>query len=1222
MALKVDFHTHTDFSDGETSPEVLAAGLVNAGVRYAALTDHDTVEGLPRFRDALKRHGVPCLPGVELTTYFGGRELHLLGYGFDPHHPDLLATLRSIRQRRDLDVHGIAGSMRRMGATVPNGPRDAPSVSAAPDGRLETTDAIALVHRAGGKVFWAHPLLFEPDLQRLEAHVEVLTAAGLDGLEAHYAPFSQEQRAQLTALAQRHGMLVSAGTDAHAAGDTLGIEMPREAWIHFRDALFASPAFGGLPPATDTASPGNAAVASTIVKPHHFRRRSYVMRIFLPTLIAIGLFLAALWAIILPSFERTLLERKRELIRELTNSAWSVLASYERDERSGLLTREEAQAQATARIEALRYGPDGKDYFWIQDLRPRMVMHPYRPDLNGQDVSTFTDARGAAIFVEFARQVHRAGEGHLDYVWQWKDDPTRLEPKESYVKGFAPWGWVIGTGIYTDDVHAEIVRLESSLVQVALVISGAIVLLLTFVLQQSLRIERQRQDVLDTLRESTERYHSLVEATTEGTLLILDDRCRYANPTFSNMCGYSARQLEFLDLADLLPPDQNAPFWDRLKGSRSGEPGDGKAFEGALRHAEGHDLECVLAISAIQFAGQSGLILLCRDVGRPAPLQREDSLARATYSSPLGVFRARAARRGALTEYNPAALALFEPAKGQPALADLFSDPAEFESALQTLLGGAELRQHVLHLESSEATTRFVALSARLVQDVDGEHIVGTLQDVTLQRRQELAREALIEKLQASLLFLHEPLTRLGRDELICDMNTSVADVARRMSERNVTGALVSAGGAVVGIVTDHDLRSRVLAKDTPQTAPVHTIMSAPLARIPEDAPIYEALVRMEEKGVRHLAVEDRDGNIVSVIDNKSLIQFQRYGAIVLAREISRAAGAEAVAEQVARAPLLAKTLLESSARPRHVTTMMTSICDAATERLIRLATEELGEPPSAFAFIAMGSQGRQEQTLFSDQDNGILYTLTPDGSDPGSYFMELGARVCAGLERAGYPFCRGGVMASQPRWCRSLQGWVEGFEEWIRKCEPQEVIDLSIFFDFRTVHGDASLTHELRRAIAASLEDQPAFFHHFARNALTFKPPFRLLGNIYVGGSTTEPGGEINLKDAMMPIVGFARLYALRHQVNQTHTLERIEALTARGVILPASRDEIVAAYDFLMQLRLQAQVNAIQEGRPATNLVHPGRLGNIQQELLKQAFAQIAAVQKKVSYDFLGGT
>lgn len=314
---------------------------------------------------------------------------------------------------------------------------------------------------------------------------------------------------------------------------------------------------------------------------------------------------------------------------------------------------------------------------------------------------------------------------------------------------------------------------------------------------------------------------------------------------------------------------------------------------------------------------------------------------------------------------------------------------------------------------------------------------------------------------------------------------------------------------------------------------------------------------------------------------------------------------------------------MDNSARPRHVTNMLASICDAATERLIQLAADELGAPPAPFAFIAMGSQGRQEQTLVTDQDNGIIFAspADADSAQAGEYFLQLGRRVCDGLNQAGYTLCRGGVMAGSPRWCRSLPGWLSGFHEWIRKSEQQEVIDFSIFFDFRTVYGNSELTHELRRRIHAALQSAPAFFYHLAQNTLTFKPPFRLPGNIYLSSGAAEHGGEINLKDAMMPIVGFARLYALRHQVNQTHTLKRIEALTGKNVLLSSSQDEIAAAYDFLMQVRLQTQIDALKAGQTPQNFIHPGKLGHIQQELLKQAFAQISAVQKRVGYDFLGG-
>ena len=1223
--ILVNFHCHSVFSDGEQTPEALAANLSAAGVRYAALTDHDSLEGLQRFLSAAKKRGISCISGVEITTRFKGREAHLLGYGFDPDNQELTATLVSLRQVRELEVHSIAGSLRKIGANHPASAGENPPVSAAPDGQLDISTAIALLHRAGGWAFLAHPLVYEPDLEKLDACLADLKLMGLDGLEVTYTPFSKSQRSDLHRLAQKHGLIESAGTDFHLNNATnnhaYGVEMPRQEWIGFRELIFS-----GLKEKSVSGSTGGR--DSHPVRSHRFRRRTYVLSIFLPTVIAISLFITAIWGFILPSFEQTLMDRKRELIRELTNSAWSILASYERDERNGLLTHEEVQAQAIERIEALRYGADGKDYFWIQDMQPRMIMHPYRPDLNGQDLENFTDPRGVQIFVEFTELVERDGEGYIDYVWQWNDDPQRLEPKQSYVKGFEPWGWIIGTGIYTDDVHDEIARIERNLVTTSVIISGAIILLLLFVLSQSLRIERERQEVLDDLRASTERYHTLLEATTEGTLLILEDRCRYANPIFLDLTGYTSRQLEFLELSDLLPREAgNQAIWTRLARTTDDQPApEGEVFEGLLKNANGDLLECALAVNPIVLAGQRGIILLARDVARQ--VSGQENISHAAHGISIGIFRARAVHRAILLEMNQAMRTFTSHlTAAQPALADLFPNATEFELTLTRLQTDGEIKDHLLFIETADAATRILSLSAKWVKD-ELEHtayIDGILEDVTLSKKQEANREALIEKLQTSLLFLHEPIARLGRDVVICGMDTTIGQLARLMTTRNVTAALVSsASGEMIGIITDHDLRARVLAEDIPPGALIQTVMSAPLTRIPEHALVYEALMRMEEKGVRHLAVEDQDGRIVSVIDNKSLIQFQRYGPIVLAREIARAATPEEVANCTERVPALVKALLSSSARPRHVTNMLASICDSATERLVQQAIEELGPPPAAFAFIAMGSQGRQEQTVLTDQDNGIIFA--PTGADDparvSEYFLQLGARVCKGLDRAGYPFCVGKVMASNPRWCRSLPDWISGFNDWIRSAEPQEIINLSIFFDFRTVTGDVELAHELRSAIHFVLANEPASFHHFAQNALQFKPPFRLLGNIYLSGGATERVGEINLKDAMMPIVSFARLYALRHQANQTHTLERIETLTGRNVILPASRDEIIAAYDFLMQLRLQNQIEATQAGRPPQNIIHPGKLGYIQQELLKQAFVQISAVQKKISYDFLGGT
>ena len=791
---------------------------------------------------------------------------------------------------------------------------------------------------------------------------------------------------------------------------------------------------------------------------------------------------------------------------------------------------------------------------------------------------------------------------------------------------------VRGRGLYTDDVRQEIARIEQSLINASLASFGAIVLLLLFVLQQSLRVERERQEVVDSLGASTARNQALIEATTEGTLLVLKDRCRYANPTFLGMLGYTARQLEFLELADVLPREAgNAGLWAELDGGAGESPALGEATEGCLTRRDGSLAECILTLNPITFDGQPGYILLARDIARRPAAAGEDGLAPAAESAPLGIFRARAARRGVFLSINPAGRALLPPPldadSAQPALADCFADPVEFDRVFQALLGGGEVRDHLLRIEAPDGSARFLSLSAALARDAlrHPAYIDGMLQDVTAARRQAAGRDALVEKLQASLLFLHEPIATLGREALVVGLDTTVGQLARLMTGRKATAALVASGsGSIIGIVTDHDLRARALGEDKTLSTPIHAVMSAPLIRIAENALIYEALMRMEEHGVRHLAVEDRDGSIVSVIDSSALIQFPRYGPMVLLREIGLAATPDAVARACGRATPLAASLLGSSARPRHVTSMLTSVCDAATERLVQLAIDELGPPPAAFVFIAMGSQGRQEQTLLTDQDNGIIFGPA-EGADlaqAAAYFLRLGGRVCEGLALAGYAPCRGQVMASNPRWCRSLAEWRAGFDAWARAAEPQEIADFSIFLDFRAVVGEAELAQALRRHVHAAPLDNPAFLHHFAQNALTFRPPFRLLGNIYLSGGAAEHAGEIDLKDALMPIVTFARLYALRHQISQTHTLERIAALAERNLIAKASRDEIAAAYDFLMQIRLQHQLAAIQAGRPPRNSLHPGKLGHTQQELLKQAFAQIAAVQKKVGYDYPGGS
>lgn len=275
------------------------------------------------------------------------------------------------------------------------------------------------------------------------------------------------------------------------------------------------------------------------------------VRIALPALCTILLFVTAIFFILLPQLEDSFLNRKKETIRELTETVWSLLESYHERELSGELSRADAQKRAILRIKGLRYGPENKDYFWINDMTPRMIMHPYRPDLVGKDVSGFKDSHGKHLFVEFVQVVRRQKAGYVQYMWQWKDDPRKIVPKISYIKGFQPWGWIIGTGIYINDVHAEMAAIRNKLFAVSVGILALVSLLSLYSIRQSLKADREKQRIfrerevlLKSLEESKERFRNLLE-TTSDWIWETDQagRYTYSSPQVKDLLGFEPAEV-------------------------------------------------------------------------------------------------------------------------------------------------------------------------------------------------------------------------------------------------------------------------------------------------------------------------------------------------------------------------------------------------------------------------------------------------------------------------------------------------------------------------------------------------------------------------------------------------------------------------------------------------------------------------------------------------------
>jgi PAS domain S-box-containing protein len=950
---------------------------------------------------------------------------------------------------------------------------------------------------------------------------------------------------------------------------------------------------------------------------------SFLARIALPSALAVALFIGATFFFIIPSFERNMMERKRETIRELNNSVHSLLENFYREEAAGRLTRAQAQRKAADSVRALRYGPEDKDYFWITDLAPRMIVHPYRPDLDGKDLADFKDSHGKRLFVEFAEIGRRGGAGYSDYMWQWKDDPARVVPKLSHVRLFAPWGWVTGTGIYIEDVREEIARLEANLIKISLLIAAIIALILLYVNQQSLRIERSRRAAEALLAGSEEKYRKLTEAATEGIMMVLGGKPVYFNRILLDLLGYAPEELERLGLAGLLAPGSaaSAEYLGELLESGETPP----QLEAALLRKDGETFRALLTASRLQFGGREGFILTVKDIDRHKRTEEELSESREKFrlltdTINLGVFRLDLAGSG-FTEANPAAARIL----GYPGVKELLGagaaalGPFEGAGLLREAAAGRPVREAPAFIRPGLPSERSLLVSL-IPLSADGgapRQCDGLLEDITARKRSEAEREKLLADLQLSLGSLNQSVRGVARKAAACPVTTPVGKAAELMTAAGSSCILVEAGGEVLGVVTDHDLRARVLAGRNTAQEPVSRVMSSPIISVPETALLFEAVLLMQEKNIRHLAVKDAAGRINSVIDEKELLALKWYSPAMLMGEFAAAASVEAVVSVRGRLPRLVKTLADSGADSAGITRLVSSAADAATARFVDFAVKELGEPPVPFAFMALGSQARHEQTLATDQDNALVYADPPPGQEKAAeeYFQALAGKVCAWLAEAGYPYCKGAAMANNPKWCRPLSAWKGYFTEWAGVTDPQALLDVNVFFDFRCVAGEKALEESLRAHVRVALKDKKIFFLNLANNALLFKVPLGFRGGVAVEDEG-EFRGTFDAKQLLRVFTDFARIYALRGDLTALPTAGRLAALADANVLDQGEKESFSQAFETLMRLRLRRQAALAGAGSPADNRLRPAELSQADQLALKETAAAAGEAMNKLKY------
>ena len=825
--------------------------------------------------------------------------------------------------------------------------------------------------------------------------------------------------------------------------------------------------------------------------------RRFFMGIILPSILAIVLFIASFYIFFLPSLEKNIMEEKKKMISELTNSVISIISDYAYHSSAGTINGDEARREAAEKVGRIRYGEDDLDYFWIIDMTPVMIMHPYRPDLVGQDLADYRDPRGKALFVESVEAVKAGGEGFIDYYWQWKDDSLRIVPKLSYVKGVPEWNWIVGTGIYLEDVSEEIGLAERNLFRIAFLIVFVVVLMLLYIIRQSMKMESGRRDAEKRLLLSRHKYKMLVESSTIGTIMVAENRIIYVNQKFLDISGFTRDRIEEEGIGELFNLS-----WEEIRETVT-QNGRSSAVDAVMRTPDG-DIDILLSVSRV--------------------------------------------------DYN------------------------------------------------------------------EGHSYILVINELTEKKILEKEMKALEDDLRLYLVLVNQPVSGLVRSVPSCEPDTPAGRAAELIRDSGEDILVVLHNGNATGIVTAGDITGRMVAAKLSRESPVSLIMTSPVISVRGDTPVYEAIAICQSRGISALALSDAGGSYRGMVTKEGLLMARQHLITDMSGEIAMALSTDELKDIYLRSTAIVKVLVELCSAPAIITRLISVISDRISCRVTELAVEKLGPPPAAWCFITMGSQGRQEQTLLTDQDNGIIFEESESsGSEAKDYFMQMGRMIADDLHRIGYHYCKGDVMASNPEWVRSLDEWKRLFAGWIENSDPTSVLDTNIFFDFRGVCGDLELASRLREDVTDVVRDQAVFFYHMSQEILRFKPPVNIFGSI-VGKKDESDDTLIDIKRLVLQITGFGRLYSLRNGISETNSYARFSLINEKGVLPVRVTDSLIEAYSVLSGIRLRRHAESIAEGDYPTNSVVLDTLSELESTRLRKIISMISDLSARVSLDFKG--
>jgi CBS domain-containing protein len=444
--------------------------------------------------------------------------------------------------------------------------------------------------------------------------------------------------------------------------------------------------------------------------------------------------------------------------------------------------------------------------------------------------------------------------------------------------------------------------------------------------------------------------------------------------------------------------------------------------------------------------------------------------------------------------------------------------------------------------------------------------------------------------------------------------DTTIRDAAREMSKNRISCLIVMDRNELpVGIVTDRDLREKVVARGRSVDAPVEDIMTLPLIRVDVKDYCFDAVLKMIKHNIHHILVI-KEGKLKGILSNHDLMLLQGSSPLSFAKDLESQESIDGLVPVSAKINRVVGLLLKDGARASNITKIIAELNDRLVRKVLEFADRKFGKPPVPYCWLSFGSEGRKEQTFKTDQDNAIVYADpvgTAQGEAAQKYFSAFALYVRDGLVKCGFPLCPADYMASNPKWCQPLSVWKKHFSGWINHPTPEAVLRSLIFFDFRPLHGDDSLGIELREHLMKNVKGQNIFLAHMAAATVKNRPPLGFFKTFIVekGG---EHKNELNLKfRGIGPLVDLVRLFSLETGIAETSTLERIEAMKGKHPTIDSVDDELAQAFEFITLLRIHHQVEQIELGEAPDNFINPSKMSNLEKRILKESFQIISKVQ-----------